>query len=234
MLGMRITLLGHSGYLVEGKNTCLVFDYYTDELGLLERLSFGKKDIVFFVTHGHHDHFNPAIFNYAGYDRVAYVLSRDISADLPGAVMLAKGQTAEVFGVSVRAYGSTDEGVSFLAGFEGRTVFHAGDLNDWYWEEESSATELKRDEQWFLDEIAPLEGMAIDAAMLPVDARLGRHALKGPMQFALSVRPQWILPMHLNGGTALPAQLRESVEVSGLKVSVAQLAYPGDSVTIDE
>lgn len=231
---MKITLLGHSGFLVEGRDTCLVFDYFTDEQGLLERLDFGRKDIVFFVSHGHHDHFNPVIFDYAGYDRVAYVLARGVRDNFPDAYVLSKGQTAEVMGVTVRAYGSTDEGISFLTGFEGRTVFHAGDLNNWYWEEESSAAELKRDEQWFLDEIAPLEGMAIDAAMLPVDARLGRHVLRGPMQFALSVRPRWLLPMHLNGGYDLPAQLRASVEDSGLKIAVAQLAYPGDSVVIDE
>lgn len=231
---MRVTLLGHSGFLVEGRDTCLVFDYYSDELGLLEHLSFGRKDVVFFVSHGHHDHFNPAIFNYASYDRVAYVFSRDIGAEAPGIHVLSKGQTAEVMGVSVRAYGSTDEGISFLTGFEGKTVFHAGDLNNWYWEEESTSAELKRDEQRFLDEIAPLEGMAIDAAMLPVDARLGRHALRGPMQFALSVRPRWLLPMHLSGGSTLPAELRASVEESGLKIAVAQMAYPGDSVLIDE
>ncbi len=232
---MKVTLLGHSGYLVEGSKTCLVFDYYTDELALLEHVPFGRKDVVFFVSHGHPDHYNPIIFDYAGYERVAYVLARGVPADLPGAYVLAKGQTAEVMGVSVRAYGSTDEGVSFLTGFEGKTVFHAGDLNDWYWEDESTPAELKRDEQRFLDEIAPLEGMAIDAAMFPVDARLGRHALRGPMRFALSVRPRWLLPMHLSGGFGLPAELRASVEDSGLKeVAVAELAHPGDHVLIDD
>ena len=232
---MKITLLGHSGFMVEGRNTCLVFDYYTDELNLLERLPFGQKEVVFFVSHGHHDHFNQAIFDYAGYDKVGYVLSKGISAgSYPNTFVLAKGQTAEVMGVSVRAYGSTDEGVSFLTGFEGRTLFHAGDLNDWYWEDESTQTELKRSEQWFLDEITPLEGIAPDVAFFPMDLRLGRHALKGPIRFALMVRPKFMVPMHLSGGYSLPGELQHRIDEAGLKIIVANMTQPGDFIIVEE
>ncbi len=36
----------------------------------------------------------------------------------------------------IRAYGSTDLGVSFYVEAEGKRFFHAGDLNDWHWNQE--------------------------------------------------------------------------------------------------
>ena len=41
--------------------------------------------------------------------------------------------------IKVKAYGSTDAGVSFLVTTSGgRKIFHAGDLNDWHWQDDSS------------------------------------------------------------------------------------------------
>ena len=39
--------------------------------------------------------------------------------------------------ICIRTLRSTDEGVAFLVSAEGKTIYHAGDLNDWYWKEES-------------------------------------------------------------------------------------------------
>ncbi len=228
---MRITLLGHSGFVVEGREGTLVFDYWTDEQNLLAKVPFGRRPVTFFVSHRHHDHFNRKIFDHAKEAGVAYVLDSAIAPPAGvHAIRLAKGEQAEVNGVSVRAYGSTDEGVSFLCGFEGGTVFHAGDLNCWYWEDESTQEELRHDEGWFLEEIAPLEGFQPEVAFIPVDARLGAHALRGPLQFARSVQPRLIVPMHLNGGPALPGQLRTALEAELLPVQVAELTAPGDTV----
>lgn len=53
---------------------------------------------------------------------------------LPGA--FRRGERLSPAGVTVEALPSTDEGVAFLVTAEGRTVFHAGDLNWWHWEGE--------------------------------------------------------------------------------------------------
>ena len=36
--------------------------------------------------------------------------------------------------VDIQAFKSTDQGVAILASLEGRTIYHAGDLNNWVWE----------------------------------------------------------------------------------------------------
>ena len=38
--------------------------------------------------------------------------------------------------VRIRTLKSTDEGVAFLVEAEGKSIYHAGDLNWWYWEGE--------------------------------------------------------------------------------------------------
>ncbi len=229
---MKITLLGHSGFLVEGSTACLVFDYYTDELGLIERLPFGEKPVVFFASHSHHDHYNKRILKRAG-DNVGYVLDAGIAKPQVGNVtMLSKGQSAEVLGIPVAAFGSTDQGISFLVELEGRKLFHAGDLNDWYWEEESTAEELAHDERWFLDEIASLKDSRPDAAFFPVDARLGRHAMRGALRFARQASPKLLIPMHLCGGEGLPNDLARVFAAEGISTEVAPITRPGDSIII--
>lgn len=230
---MKITLLGHSGFIVEGENTCLVFDYFTDGLELVDSLPFTAKKVVFFASHAHHDHYNKKILDYAKAGNVGYVFGTGIKApSAVNAAVLDKGQAAEVLGVQVQAFGSTDSGVSFMTELEGRKIFHAGDLNDWYWEDESTSQELLHDEQWFFDEAAPLASTRPDVAFLPVDSRLKEHALRGPLHFVRTMEPGLVVPMHLCGGEGLPDELRRRLAQDGLRADVAQLVHPGDSITI--
>jgi L-ascorbate metabolism protein UlaG (beta-lactamase superfamily) len=230
---MKITLLGHSGFAAEGEKAVLVFDYFTDALGIVDGLPFADKNIIFFASHSHRDHYNKKILDFARRGNVGYVLGVGIpQPKATNAVVLSKGESAEMLGVSVKAFGSTDEGVSFLVGFEGKKVFHAGDLNDWYWEDESTPQELKHDEQWFFDEAAPLAGVAPDVAFVPADLRLGRHALRGAVYFAQAMKPRHMVLMHLSGGESLPAELRERFKKEKINTDVALIARPGDSITI--
>lgn len=50
----------------------------------------------------------------------------------------------------VHAFGSTDVGISFLVEAEGKKIFHAGDLNNWHWMDESSEVEWKGYERDYL------------------------------------------------------------------------------------
>jgi L-ascorbate metabolism protein UlaG (beta-lactamase superfamily) len=230
---MKITLLSHSGFLIEGEKTCLVFDYFTDELNLLGNLALGERKLVFFASHSHHDHYNKKIFKFAKPGSTGYVLGRGIAKERgQDAVVLDKGQSAELMGVKAKAFGSTDEGVSFLVEMEGRKIFHAGDLNDWYWEEESTPEELQHDEKWFQDEVAPLSGASPEVAFLPVDARLGKHALRGPLYFAREMSPALIVPMHLCGGEGLPLELKQALANERINTGVANIVHPGDHIEL--
>ena len=116
---MRLTYLGHSGFCLETRNA----DFLMDCIGGYRR---GSRPVAALVSHDHADHWRPAAV------ACADVLVRG----------MVPGETREIYGARIRAYGSTDEGVSFLISVEGKQIFHAGDLNFWHWAEESTPEEV--------------------------------------------------------------------------------------------
>ena len=54
---IRATFLGHSGFLVELDNACLLFDWSEGALPPLP-----QKPLLVFASHRHQDHFQPRIF----------------------------------------------------------------------------------------------------------------------------------------------------------------------------
>jgi len=197
---MKITAAGHSGFLVELRNINLIFDYYTDKKNVVKPETFKNKKTYVFVSHRHGDHFNKKIFEWDAYGDVTYVL--DAGCKAPEGVKktaVREGGDFTVDGLRVKVYGSTDEGVSFLAAAEGVTLFHAGDLNDWYWEDESTPEELAADEENYLNIIRALAGTAVDVAFIPEDPRLKQHAGRGIRFFKEIVAPKTVIPMHFNG-----------------------------------
>ena len=72
---VKVTYLGHSGFLAELPEALLLFDYY---IGSLPELP-ADKPLYVFVSHRHGDHFNPAIFRLTEkYGQVTFFLSHDI------------------------------------------------------------------------------------------------------------------------------------------------------------
>ncbi len=82
---MKITYIHHSCFVIEIEDCIFIFDYYKGELPKFDK----DKRIIFFVSHGHNDHFNPNIYQYAEYNPyVTYVLSDDLRHSLSFAVRL--------------------------------------------------------------------------------------------------------------------------------------------------
>lgn len=195
---LKVTYIGHSGFLAELEGVLFLFDYYQGEIPALPE----EKRLYVFASHRHKDHFNPEIFKLA--ERcpdVQYVLSRDIwLSQVPKAL---HGQTVQLKPgaawadplIAVETLKSTDEGVAFLVRAEGKTIYHAGDLNHWHWEGETEAWNRKMEED-FRKALKPLRGMKIDAAFLPLDPRQeGSYAL-GMDYFLELTDTRQVYPMH--------------------------------------
>lgn len=201
---LRITYLRHSGFAVELGGALLVFDDAESEQsreggiaqGHVDRALLEKyESVIFFVSHAHDDHYNEAIFSFADLPKVRYVLGFPAPQGHE-ACSMRKGDDLSLFGVDITAYGSTDEGVSFLVRAGGWTLFHAGDLNFWHWREESTFKEIAQAEEAFHAEVAPLIGKEIDFAMFPLDPRMGEMYDAGAQYFLMEVRPKVMIPMH--------------------------------------
>lgn len=206
----KVTYLDHSGFAVVLPTAVAVFDYYKDPTGALTKLlrDTTGKPVLFFVSHHHKDHFNPEIFNLAQNHERAYVLSSDIPSkivpsDLAVAWVHPGDEVSQLPGnLDVKAFGSTDVGVSFLVTLpDGRKIFHAGDLNYWHWNEEATFEQVRKAYNLFVKHIQHLEAEApkIDIAFFPVDPRLGQDYADGARLFLENIEVNYFFPMHFWG-----------------------------------
>ena len=118
---MRVVYHEHSGFSVRTEKHLLIFDYLGDGLAAPEK----DDRALAFVSHSHHDHFHPSVVRWMEEGRVQLVTGDDVDA---GGIQMKPGERIELTGVEIEAFGSTDQGVSFLVHAEGYTIFHAGDL----------------------------------------------------------------------------------------------------------
>lgn len=198
---MRVKYLGHSGFLLETESVRLLFDYYTGELP--EKTG---KPLYVFVSHSHHDHFNPAIFSLSA---AAYILSDDIRLSRDDVIFMAADTERDVDALHIRTLRSTDEGVAFLVKVDGHTIYHAGDLHLWLWAEEDTPEEAEAMTQAFRREMEKLRGEHIDVAFLPLDGRQSAEQYWLGLDYAartLDIRH--IVPMHLWGRYEIIAPLK--------------------------
>lgn len=201
---MRIYYLHHSAVCVIFDRTLLIFDYYLHkgdkhiEDGHISKEDIAGFDHVYvFVSHSHHDHFNPVIFEWES-PHVTYILDSTIQEAPKNAVILRPGETYNDESIYVREFGSTDCGGSFYVNINGTSLFHAGDLNDWHWKDDGNKRYSRVMTKMFDREIAYIkEHVAhIDYAFFPVDKRMGSDHDAGARKFIDTIKPDVLIPIH--------------------------------------
>jgi L-ascorbate metabolism protein UlaG (beta-lactamase superfamily) len=206
---MKLIYIYHSCYAIEGDDYTILIDFYKDQSDVKGRKI--VQDILlnrsgaFYVlsTHGHSDHFTPEVLSWKiNRPDIHYIFSKDILVDdkasATDAVYLNKGETYQDDLLRIEAFGSTDLGVSFYIEVGGKRIFHAGDLNNWHWNEESTPQESAEYEDFYLKELSYLAKNVplIDMAMFPVDPRLGKDYMRGAEQLIDYISVKNFAPMH--------------------------------------
>ncbi len=187
---MKVYPIYHSGFFVELEEHYLLFDYYKGQIPELDR----EKPLYVFVSHNHYDHYNPKIESVTQhYKNRKFIVngvhdSKYIYADV--------NEKFSVDDVNITTLKSTDEGVAFLVETEGRTIYHAGDLHLWYWDDD---TKEERQDMYnrYMAEIKKLEERNIDVAFLVLDSRQSDdYAMLGLDIFNKLTNTKAIFPMH--------------------------------------
>ncbi len=195
---MKLTYIFHSGFVLETEHIILVFDYWLDPSGVMEDVLRKQKPIYVFSSHFHEDHFTRVIFEWKRQKSdITYILSKDIlkhrRANKDDAdVWLAKGGSW------------SDE--------EGKRIFHAGDLNNWYArflpdvvpgetiysEEFDEEIDPIAHEKQYLGELKDIRKVAdgFDLVMFPIDGRIGNGYTLGGRQFIERFKVGMFVPMH--------------------------------------
>ncbi|MDO4771845.1 MBL fold metallo-hydrolase [Porphyromonas sp.] len=244
---MKLTFIGHSSYLIDTGDRYILFDYYRDSVdapSLGEILPRPGDPLYIFCTHSHGDHFSRKVFDLPVGDRpIRYIFHSEVADAVP------KKQSAQVLFVDTeesfsvdkhicgRAYGSTDLGGSFYVEIKvpndrpSFTLFHAGDLNNWHWNEEANDYYINLYETAYREELERFgrHPIAPELLMFPTDYRLGKDYLKGLKQF-LEIAPcRYLAPMHLNG------KPKHAPELSALcdKYNIRLLFPEREGITFD-
>ena len=237
----KIYYLYHSGFAIKTKNHFLIFDDYKEPIendktnkgvALLSPENIrDMKNIFVFASHSHEDHFNSSILKWEDYNHnIKYIFSKDITIHKHKLSynFIGEGEEKSFDDVYVKAYGSTDIGISFLVKVDGLTIFHAGDLNWWQWKEDS-LEEQALAEASFKAKIEKLkEEKSIDIAFFPVDPRLQEYYYKGGEYFAKEIHPKLFLPMHFGNDVGITRKFTEKMRK--LNIKAVEINYSGQEI----
>lgn len=242
--GVKINYLYNSGFALETEKHFLIFDYFMDSVDKGEKSllngAVGEKDllkdksVVVFSSHSHADHFNPVILGWREFNKdIEYVLSSDIEIGMESGDKkihsLSAYEELKLGDIYVKAYGSTDIGISFLVRLEGITVFHAGDLNWWFWWDDSPE-EIEKAEVGFKKEIEAMKGEMVNIAFFPVDPRLEHNYYIGAQYFVKNINPEVMIPMHF--GNCYETTRKFADKMEGESVRVIEITHRGQEILL--
>lgn len=211
---MTITYIYHSCCAIEFSKFSVIIDYYVDpvqegeEAGWVEKnLLQNDKPLYVLCTHSHADHFNEEVLSWdTKKDNITYIFSKEVVETLSDNPLL-KDEKINYLGrfeaykdknIKIKAFGSTDAGASFYIEHKRKKIFHAGDLNNWHWNEEVPLDESFVFENQYICELELLseEVKKVDIAMFPLDPRLGKDFMRGGKQFVNKIKTKNFLPLH--------------------------------------
>lgn len=213
---MTVVYLHHSGFAVVLDDVTLIFDPISAiPYDIIDK----NRDVLFFVSHGHSDHFHDSIWEYERVG-VEYILSSDIWSRKRGNNVhyVRPKDSLTIDKVDIKVFGSTDEGCSFLVKAENKIIFFSGDLNWWAWDPKSRPViDPLVEERDYKEEIKKLKdflkGRKIDIAFVPVDPRLDLKdgEVLAAKYFIDQLHPKELIPMHFWGDFDVIKRLENSL-----------------------
>ena len=245
---MIVTYVYHSCCAIEFEEFSIIIDYYKDaikdgdEFGWVSNHLLQKeKPLYVLCTHSHGDHFNEEILSWnQNREDITYVFSKEIPETLKDTlslkdeniVYLERLEEYEDENLKIKAYGSTDAGVSFYIEHNDVKIFHAGDLNNWHWNEEATREESYVYENHYICELELVseEVKEVDIAMFPLDPRLGKDFMRGGEQFVNKIKTHNFLPLHFGDKYELIKQFEPIAR--GANCKLLELEQRGQSFKI--
>lgn len=235
---MKITYIYHSSFLAELEHVTMLFDYYSGTLPEIKE----DRPLVVFASHFHGDHYAPVIYDLADVrDDVQYVLSDDISKkNIPEQVLnrvtfvkAGEKYTLQTGGIAldIETFQSTDEGVAFWISCEGKEIYHAGDLNNWWWEGEDKAWNHNMAANYGR-EMEKLAGRVADVAFIPLDPRLEQWFYLGMKGFMDKADAKAVIPMHMWNDYGIIEKMRQHPSGEGWRDRIVEIHREGEELVI--
>lgn len=237
---MKLIYIFHSGFTIEADGFAVLIDYFKDTevdplRGYVHDVLLRRPGHLYVLSsHSHPDHFNPEVLKWKQQKKdITYIFSRDIlhyqKAGQEDALYLMKGDEFVDENLRIKAFGSTDIGISFRIEAGGKKIYHAGDLNNWHWKDESTPEEIAKAEKDYLNELELLAKSTnhFDLVMFPVDPRLGTDFSRGAKQFIDRIHTGLFVPMHFGEWYNKADEFKEYAQSKG--ISFMDLTHKGQT-----
>lgn len=124
--------------------------------------------------------------------------------------------------ISVETLCSNDEGVAFIIRIGDLCIYHAGDLNNWWWDGDVEDQKLA---DIYHEELERIRGQHFTLAFIPLDPRL-KGWWKGIEDFMHYADADAIFPMHNFGEKGLPRKFLALDCAAGYKNRVFDVDEP--------
>lgn len=243
---MVATYVYHSCCALQFEDFSIIIDYYKDTDAnnhgwVHNHLLKQNKPLYVLCTHSHADHFNDEVFLWKAHNnRITYIFSDEVRQSLPhnkalasnDIVFLEKLEEYRDNRIAVQAFGSTDIGGSFYITHGNKKIFHAGDLNNWHWNEEVTKEETYVYENHYICELELLWETVkeVDLAMFPLDPRLGKDFMRGGEQFIEKIKTHHFLPLHFGNHYSRIEEFKPIAQK--LATNLLELTHTGQSFTL--
>lgn len=234
---MKLTFIYNSGFLLETGSANILFDYYRKGHDIIRRVLSSPLPLYVLVSHSHPDHFNPDCLGWKSkHKEVHYIFSDELQSVIKGhdkeIVYLPVGGEYSDSLLTIEAFGSTDIGCSFYLTIGDTTVFHAGDLNNWHWSDESTPEEAIQAERDFLYRLGQLAAAhnTVHLALFPVDARIGSDYARGARQFLEAIHTEVFVPMHFWSAADAAAAFAPEAQERGARF--VMLRHTGETAAV--
>ncbi|AEA33995.1 metal-dependent hydrolase [Hippea maritima] len=231
----KVTWIGQSAVLIEGKNTKLVIDPFITGNPDVKEGTFKSEDInvnYVLVTHGHWDHLGDAIdiakrtkaTLVAPFELVNYCMGKGVENAHPMHIGGSHRFSDDLWiKLTIAHHGSAvindEEGIvytgnpcGFLVELDGKVIYHAGDTG------------------LFLDMQLIGQMKDIDLAILPI----GDNFTMGPEDAAKAVeflKPKMVMPIHYLAWDLIKQNPDEFAKLVGDKATVKAIK-PGESLEL--
>ena len=201
-----ITYIFHSCYMIEFDGFSVLFDYYRDaqredgSCWVKDYLLNKEEDLYVLCSHSHSDHFNPEILNWKQRKRISPIFRMNcfrVEQQVQVCIFWPKKRCLLIIGLKLKRLALPMLEVLLIT-YNNRQYFHAGDLNNWHWNEEVDKSESLVYENNYLCELELLAEKTdrLQIAMFPLDPRLGKDFMRGAEQFVSRINTAYLFPMH--------------------------------------
>ncbi len=187
---LRVEYINNNGYIVETDKAVYVFDFVD---GFLPATYLRKnKPLIFFVTNGDKEHYSQSIYSY----RKTVIFAYDILQEPYNKVFkMYPNEMIHLGFAKVYTRPTTRDGVVYIIKEDDKTIIHAGNLNNYHYQEFSSAKRVELETQNFNECLNGLrEFENPDILIAPVNPVIGFNYEYGAKRSTRVLNPKHFFP----------------------------------------